>query len=98
MLFAGGRSGCTLHDIVDIHDASTGLWSMAQPSVARTLLAGSTVGNLALFSGGSMAIGAGTDVIDVFDAATSTCTSRSGARGTSVLAARSAALSVPVRS
>jgi len=72
LLFAGGRSGGTLHNVVDIYDASTGMWSMGNLSVARTFVVGSTVGNLALFSGGAIAIGVGTAVIDVFDAATST--------------------------
>ena len=78
VLFAGGRTGNTLHNTVDIYDSSLGApsnpsaWSMATLSVPRTFVVGTAVGHLALFGGGGVTIGVGTDVVDVFDASTQT--------------------------
>jgi hypothetical protein len=46
--FAGAR-----HDAVDIYNSATGVWATAQLSVARDRLAATSVGNMALFVGGS---------------------------------------------
>ena len=39
-------------DVVDLYNAATGAWSTARLSVARSTLAATSVGNLALFAGG----------------------------------------------
>ena len=40
-------------NVVDVYNSATGLWSTAQLSVARCGLAAASVGNVALFAGGS---------------------------------------------
>jgi hypothetical protein len=50
---AGGRSS-----VVDVYNGNTGTWSTAQLSVARSVLAAASVGNLALFTGGLDVTGA----------------------------------------
>jgi hypothetical protein len=42
-----------ISDAVDLFDSSTGNWSTAQLSVGRQFLAATSVGNTALFAGGS---------------------------------------------
>ncbi len=37
---------------VDLYNSTTGAWSTAQLSVARSLLAAASVGNVAIFAGG----------------------------------------------
>jgi hypothetical protein len=44
-------------DVVDVYNGATGAWSTAQLSVARCGIAAASVGNVALFAGGSVAIG-----------------------------------------
>ena len=44
----GGQSA-----VVDVYNGTTGAWSTAQLSVARGYLAAASVGNVALFAGGS---------------------------------------------
>ncbi len=39
--------------VVDVYNGTTGAWSTAQLSVARGYLAAASVGNVALFAGGS---------------------------------------------
>ena len=39
--------------VVDVYNGTTGAWSTAQLSVARNSLAAASVGNVALFAGGS---------------------------------------------
>ncbi len=39
--------------VVDVYNGNTGAWSTAQLSVARSYFAAASVGNLALFAGGS---------------------------------------------
>ena len=39
--------------VVDVYNGTTGAWSTAQLSVARYWLAAASVGNVALFAGGS---------------------------------------------
>jgi hypothetical protein len=41
--------------VVDVYNSITGAWSTAQLSVARVYLAAASVGNVALFAGGSSA-------------------------------------------
>ncbi len=75
-IFAGGDSGSTptipsytiFSDLVDIYDASTGGWSTATLSEARTQIAATTVGQKVLFAGGRVGFGA-TETVDMFDAA-----------------------------
>jgi hypothetical protein len=43
----GGRS-----DAVDVYNSATGTWSTAQLSVAREIIAATSVGDVALFAGG----------------------------------------------
>jgi hypothetical protein len=49
---AGGLSGGSVTNVVDIYDDSLGKWTVAQLSQARHLLEATTVGNVALFAGG----------------------------------------------
>jgi hypothetical protein len=39
-------------NVVDVYNGTTGAWSTAQLSVARWVLAATSVGNVALFAGG----------------------------------------------
>ena len=39
--------------VVDVYNGATGAWSTAQLSVARGYLAAASVGNVALFAGGT---------------------------------------------
>ena len=39
-------------NVVDLYDSATGTWSTARLSVARSRLAATSVGNMALFAGG----------------------------------------------
>ncbi len=43
---------------VDLYNSTTGAWSTAQLSVARENFAAASVGNVALFAGGLVALGA----------------------------------------
>jgi hypothetical protein len=45
---AGGASNA-----VDLYNSTTGAWSTAQLSVARSYLAATSVGNVAIFAGGN---------------------------------------------
>ncbi len=45
---AGARSNA-----VDLYNSTTGAWSTARPSVARYGLAAASVGNVAIFAGGT---------------------------------------------
>jgi hypothetical protein len=42
----------SVSDVVDVYNGATGAWTTAQLSVARTMLAAASVGNVALFAGG----------------------------------------------
>ena len=55
--------------VVDLFDSSTGMWSTAQLSVARSYLAATSVGNIAIFAGGFPA-GGPSDAVDLFDITT----------------------------
>ena len=48
---AGG--GYTYSNAVDLYNSASGTWSTAQLSVARVRLAATSVGNVAIFAGGS---------------------------------------------
>ena len=54
---------------MDLFDSSTGRWSTAQLSVARSYLAATSVGNIAIFAGGFPA-GGPSDAVDLFDITT----------------------------
>jgi hypothetical protein len=41
-----------MSDAVDLYNSATGMWTTAQLSVARSGLAATSVGNLAIFAGG----------------------------------------------
>jgi hypothetical protein len=45
-------------NVVDLYNSSTGAWTTAQLSVARGFLAAASVGNVALFAGGTLVTGA----------------------------------------
>ena len=45
--------GGVVYNVVDVYNSATGAWSTAQLSVARAGLAAASVGNVALFAGGS---------------------------------------------
>jgi hypothetical protein len=70
-LFAGGRTGGTLHSTVDIYDALNDAWTMtALPLGARTNLAVAALGHQAFFAGGATAGTASTTAVDIFDSQT----------------------------
>ncbi|QDU66173.1 Kelch repeat-containing protein [Engelhardtia mirabilis] len=54
-------------DVVDIYDAATGAWSVAQLSSARGEVAATTVGQLVFFAGGGNVV-LSSDVVDIYDA------------------------------
>jgi len=58
-------------NVVDIYDATTGTWSTATLSVARSNLAATSVGNVALFGGGDGANGM-CNTVDIYNATTGT--------------------------
>jgi hypothetical protein len=66
VLIAGGRNPTS--DLVDIYDASTGAWSTAQLSQARSAMATATIGTWVLFAGGYTPAGP-SDVVDLYDSA-----------------------------
>ncbi len=51
-LFAGGVSGLTAYDRVDIYDVQTDTWSTAQLSAGRFMMGATTIGTKAIFAGG----------------------------------------------
>ena len=51
MRVAAGNDGPS--NAVDLYNSASGTWSTAQLSVARFLLAATSVGNVAIFAGGS---------------------------------------------
>jgi hypothetical protein len=53
MRSAAAIQGLNMTDVVDIYNSTTGAWSLAQLSVPRGLLSAASVGNVALFAGGS---------------------------------------------
>jgi hypothetical protein len=60
LMVAGGsgpNSGWDTRSIVDILNVNTGMWTTANLSQPRADLAGTSVGNLALFAGGAVAFG-----------------------------------------
>jgi len=89
-MFAGGyygdpSGGHHYSNIVDIYDANTNTWSTATLSKGRDSLAAATVGNKALFAGGSD--GHATDVVDIYDADTDTWSTAALSQARSHLAA-----------
>ncbi len=40
--------------VVDLYNSASGTWSTAQLSVARYMIAATSVGNVAIFAGGSL--------------------------------------------
>ncbi|MBL0340047.1 MAG: hypothetical protein IPP71_03505 [Bacteroidetes bacterium] len=64
VFFAGGQSlNGFNYSVVDIYDNSTGLWTTANLSVARSGLSATTVGTKAFFAGGGA-------VVDIYDNST----------------------------
>jgi hypothetical protein len=51
-LFAGGEDSSMAFNAVDLYDSSSGQWTTAQLSVARSSLAATSVGDVAIFAGG----------------------------------------------
>ena len=52
MRATAGSGGSVYSNVVDLYDSVTGRWSMAQLSQARTQLAATSVGTVAIFAGG----------------------------------------------
>ena len=48
----GVTAGGNVSDAVDLYNSASGTWSTAQLSVARGILAATSVGNVAIFAGG----------------------------------------------
>ena len=48
----GVTAGYQLSNAVDLYNGASGTWSTAQLSVARFVLAATSVGNVAIFAGG----------------------------------------------
>ena len=67
MLCADYRYFRSINTVVDIFNASTGIWSTAALSVARYYLAATSLPNqgLAIFAGGSITL-----IVDIFNAIT----------------------------
>ena len=49
----GATAGSGRSDVVDLYNGASGTWSTAQLSEARSGLAATSVGNVAIFAGGS---------------------------------------------
>ena len=49
----GVTADFALSNAVDLYNSASGTWSTAQLSVARSFLAATSVGNVAIFAGGS---------------------------------------------
>lgn len=67
VLFAGGRIGSAVQDVLDIYDASTGTWTATTLPAPRANLAATTMGDLVFFAGG---VGPGftvSDAVDILD-------------------------------
>jgi len=90
-LFGGGYtymgSTSAYYDCVDIYDADTGQWTMAQLSHPRGSLAATSVGTKAMFAGGWRPF---CDTVDIYDAATNTWSVDHLSLGREELAAASA--------
>lgn len=71
--FGGGSTGSEYSNAVDIYDASSGLWSSATLSVARTYVAAAVSGSAIVFVGG--ATSSASDVIDILATTTNEVTS-----------------------
>jgi hypothetical protein len=84
-IFAGGASSVNyriiaidivkgiVNNVVDMYNASSGMWTTATLSQARTRLASTTVGNLAIFGGGAIYQGY-SPVVDIYNATDNTWT------------------------
>ena len=48
----GATAGSGRSDVVDLYNGASGTWSTAQLSEARSGLAATSVGNVAIFAGG----------------------------------------------
>ncbi len=53
MRVTAGTAGDGYSNAVDLYNSASGTWSTAHLSVARYLLAATSVGNSAIFAGGS---------------------------------------------
>ncbi len=53
LMRATAGDGPFYFDVVDLYDSGTGRWSMAQLSQARSGLAATSVGTVAIFAGGT---------------------------------------------
>ncbi len=69
ILYAGGYGAGGLSNVVNIYDASTGLWSTASLSQARDGMAVAVIGTKVIFAGGNGAGGL-SDVGDIYDSTT----------------------------
>lgn len=71
VLFAGGASNNfqDVSDIVDIYDATTGLWTMANLSQPRHALTSVTLGTKVFFAGGNSG-GSDSSRVDIYDSQT----------------------------
>ena len=57
---------------MDIYDASTGTWSVAHLSEARTSITSAVLGNKVFFAGGTKDWMYGSRVVDIYDISTNT--------------------------
>ncbi len=51
-LMRATADGGAVSDVVDLYNSASGIWSTAQLSVARSCIAATSVGNVAIFAGG----------------------------------------------
>jgi hypothetical protein len=63
------RATAVFSNVVDLYDSGTGRWSTAQLSLARTQLAATSVGKVAIFAGGADTSGQ-SNVVDLYDSGT----------------------------
>ena len=97
VLFAGcdtlNSQGVSYSSEVDIYNTATGTWSTSQLSAARSGIAATTIGDLAIFAGGQNA-GGDTSTVDVYDAQTGAWTTWQMPKAYTGLAATSAGTKV----
>jgi len=93
-IFAGGivnlqANQSSYSNTVDIFDSATGLWTTSSLSHGRGYIAATSVGNKAMFAGGSQASLQGSNVVDIYDDTTGLWTTGLLSEGRQAMAATS---------
>ena len=74
IVFAGGASGSTYYNTVDIYDINTNIWSTHNLTVARSNLTATSLGTKMFFAGGQTAPSTVSSVVDIYDISSNTWT------------------------